>query len=117
MIPSTAQVLGFFNLVVGLMLISSLGLFVGGFIMYLIRLGTWPTYRDDALRIMEFGVSVLFTLIMLLAIQQFLATHIMVAVSAAGLIIIVLFAWVIVRDLATQAPERPATAAPGPPRA
>lgn len=107
MIPDTAQVLGFFNLLVGLMLVASLLLFGGGFVMYLVRLGTWPTYRDDALRLMEAGVAVLFTLIVLLAIQQFLATHIMVAVSGAGLVIVVLVIWVIVRDIATQTPEGP----------
>ncbi len=102
MVPSTAQVLGVFNLLVGLMLVASILFFVGGFIMYLVRLGTWPTYRDEAIDVMAWGVSILFTLIVLLAIQQFLARHIFVAVSGAALIIVLGIAYVIVRDVSTS---------------
>ncbi len=109
MLPSTAQVLSFFNLLVGLLLVASLLLFLGGFAMYLIRLGTWPTYRDTAITLMEWGVSILFTLIVLLIVQQFLLRNLFVAVSLASTIIIIVVAWVIVQDIATAKPpeEKP----------
>ncbi len=106
MIPNTAQVLGLFNLVVGLMLVASILLFVGGFVMYLIRLGTWPTYRDDAIVIMGWGVTVLFMLVVLLAIQQFLSRNILVAVSAAAFIIVLLVIYVVGKDILTQKPKK-----------
>ncbi len=104
-LPTTAQVLSFFNLFIGLMLVASFLLFVGGFIQYLVRLGTWPTYRDEAIEMMQWGVSVLFTLIVLLAIQQFLLRHLMVAVSGVALIFVVFVVWVIAKDLMTPKPK------------
>jgi hypothetical protein len=106
MIPSTAQVLGFFNLLVGFMLVASLLFFIGGFIMYLIRLGTWPTYRDTAIELMEWGVSILFTVIVLLTIQQFLLSHLLVAVSVVSMVIIVGVVWIIAKDVVTAEPAK-----------
>lgn len=106
MLPSTAQVLGYFNLLVGLMLVASLVLFLGGFVIYLVRLGTWPTYRDEAVKLMLYGVAVLFTLIALLAIQQFLSAHLLVAVSFVALVVIVAIVWLIVKDITTTEPPK-----------
>lgn len=103
MIPSTPQVLGFFNLVAGLMLTASVLLFIGGFAVYLVRLGTWPTYRDEAVKAMEWGVAVLFVLVVLLAVQQFLSTHLLAAVTLAALAVIGIVVWVLIKD-ATEAP-------------
>jgi len=93
MIPTTTQVLAFFNLFAGIMLTASIGLFIGGFIIYLVRLGTWPTYRESAVQLMMWGVSILFTLVLVLAVQQFLLDHLMVAVVIGALIIIALVIW------------------------
>jgi hypothetical protein len=105
-IPTTTQVLSFFNLLVGLMLVVSLILFIGGFVLYLVRLGTWPTYRDEAVELMMWGVTVLFTIVLLLALQQFLLSHLALAVSIVGMIIIVLVAWLIIRDLSGGSEEK-----------
>lgn len=99
MLPSTPQVLGFFNLIVGLMVVISVTLFLGGFVIYLIRLGTWPTYRTQALRIMSWGVAVLFTLVLILAVQQFLARHVLVAVSIAAFVVILVVLWIIMQGV------------------
>ncbi|HWP61040.1 MAG TPA: hypothetical protein VN495_00345 [Candidatus Paceibacterota bacterium] len=117
MLPTTAQVLGYFNLLVGLMLTASILLFCGGFAQYLSRLGTWPTYRDDSVNMMKAGVATLFTLIVLLAIQQFLSTHLLVAVSIVALIVIIAVVWVIAKDLATPAPPPARPPRNGPPPA
>lgn len=103
--PSTTQVLAFFNLFAGIMLTLSILLFVGGFIMYLVRLGTWPTYREQAVEIMKYGVATLFVLIVVLGVQQFLMRHLLVAVSIGALILIYLVIWAFAT--AAQAPPPP----------
>jgi len=103
MIPSTTQLLTFFNLLAGTMLTISLGLFIGGFILYIVRLGTWPTYREEAIEVMKWGVSILFTLILLLAVQQFLLTHLTVAVTIGAILIVGVVAWVLMSGLSEPA--------------
>ena len=90
---TTTQLLAFFNLFVGVMLTISIVLFIGGFLMYLVRLGTWPTYREEAVEVMKWGVSTLFTLVVILAIQQFLLNHLLVAVVIGALIILYFIFW------------------------
>jgi hypothetical protein len=90
---TTTQLLAFFNLFVGIMLVSSILLFCGGFVVYLVRLGTWPTYREEAVNIMMWGLSILFTLVMLLGLQQFLLSHQTVAVTIGALILIAILIW------------------------
>ncbi|RJQ34689.1 hypothetical protein C4568_02045 [Candidatus Parcubacteria bacterium] len=104
MIPTTTQLLTFFNLFVGVMLVTSILLFCGGFLMYLTRLGTWPTYREEAVEIMKWGVSVLFTLVIILAIQQFLLSNLTVAVTVLVLIFVALVFWAYMT--ATAAPPK-----------
>lgn len=107
MLPNTSEVLAFFNLLVGLMLVVSVLLFVGGFIMYLIRLGTWPTYRDEALKLMEYGVAVLFTLIILLIVQQFLMSHLLVAVTLVAFVIVIAVVLGVASEFKSAPPPRP----------
>src|SRR3989344_9367876 len=90
---STPYILAFFNLFTGLMLTLSLVFFIGGFIIYLVRLGTWPTYREDAVELMKWGVSILFTLILILGVQQFLLSHLLVAGVIVAAFIIGLIVW------------------------
>ena len=65
------QVIGLFNIFVGLMLTVALFTYGLGFFLWLCRLGTWPTYRTEAIKIMEWSVVILFVLVVLLAIVQF----------------------------------------------
>ncbi|PIR83702.1 hypothetical protein COU18_03445 [Candidatus Kaiserbacteria bacterium CG10_big_fil_rev_8_21_14_0_10_51_14] len=69
------QVIGLFNVFVGLMLTVAILLFCAGFITWIARLGTWPSYRTEAIKIMEWSVVVLFVLVVLLAIVQFFQNH------------------------------------------
>ena len=105
-VPTTTQVLAFFNLFTGMMLTISILLFVGGFIVYLVRLGTWPTYRDQAIELMKYGVVTLFVLIVVLGAQQFLMRHLLVAVSIGALVLIYFVVWA----FATAAKQPPAPA-------
>ena len=94
MLPTTiTQVVGLFNIFVGLMLTLSVLLMGAGILMWIIRLGTWPTYRDEALVLMEWAVGILFTLILLLLLSQFVQQHTAAAVFILGLIIIGVLVW------------------------
>jgi|GEM_PF-1375595 len=65
-----SQAFGLLNILVGLMLVAALLLFFGGFIAYLTRLGLES--RIQGLRIMYYGVSILFVLIIILGIVHYL---------------------------------------------
>jgi len=62
-------------------------LFFGGLGVYFTRLGTWPSDRDLAIKIMEWGVSVLFVLIVILAIVQFFQNYPKVATTVVSAIV------------------------------
>lgn len=102
LLPSAAsaqvlsQVSGLFNIMVGLMLVFAFLFFFGGLGMWAVRLGTWPTYRDEAIRLMQWGVVILFVLAALLAIVQFVQTHVAVATFLAGIVIVIGVAWMVV---------------------
>ena len=94
--PTPAEALTFvsvaelFNIFIGLMLTAALLLFFGGLWVYFSRLGTWPNNRDEALKIMEWGVAVLFTLIILLALVQFFQRYPKVMGTFVAAIVILL---------------------------
>lgn len=69
------QLIGLFNIFVGLMLVAAFMAYGTGFVMWVTRLGSWPSPRDEAIHIMLWAPSILFTLVVLLAIVQFLQAH------------------------------------------
>ena len=93
---AVSQVVGIFNLLVGLMLTAALLAYGFGFIMWWIRLGTWPTYRTEAIKILEWAVAILFTLIVLLAIVQFFQRHPHEATYVISAVVIILVIWMVV---------------------
>lgn len=52
-----------------------------------VRLGTYPTYRDESIDMMQWGVAVLFVLTVLLGIAQFVQTHMAASMFAIGAVI------------------------------
>lgn len=105
--PTITEILAFFNLFAGLMLSISIIVFLGGFVLYVARIGTWPTYREVAVRIMRWGVTILFALVVILGLQQALLAHLMVAAVIGALIIIGLLVWALVSG-SEEAPKPPA---------
>lgn len=91
-----SQLAGLFYIIVGLAVAASVLLMGGGFIMWIARLGTWPTYRDDAIRLMEWGVATLFTLIVVLGIVEFIQTHTSLTLYIVSVVVIVLVIWIII---------------------
>ena len=93
---SFTQAIGLFNIFVGIMLTVALFTYGLGFILWLCRLGTWPTYRTEAIKIMEWSVVILFVLVVLLAIVQFFQNHRQAATWVVSIIIGIFIIWVIV---------------------
>jgi VIT1/CCC1 family predicted Fe2+/Mn2+ transporter len=104
-VGAVSRVVGIFNVMVGLMLTVALLTYGIGFIMWVIRLGTWPTYRTDAIRALEWSVATLFTLVVLLAIVQFFQRHPYEATYVLSAIVIILIIWIIVYLIAHSGGE------------
>src|SRR3989338_2431657 len=90
-----SRVLGVFNVFVGLMLTAALLTYATGFIVWVIRLGTWPSYRTEAIKIMEWSVVILFVLVVLLAIVQFFQYHPKEAGWVVSVIVGLIIIWII----------------------
>ena len=87
------QFLNLFNIFVGFFLAATLLIFFGGLGAYISRLGTWPNHRDQALKVMEWAVAMLFVLIVLVAIVQAFERHTaaVMAVIAAIIILLIIY--------------------------
>lgn len=65
-----SEFVGIFNVFVGILLVAALLFFFGGFVLYLVRLGT--EHRSEGLDYMKQGNTILFILVVLLIIVQFI---------------------------------------------
>lgn len=97
-----SEVAGLFNIMVGLMLTLSFLMFFGGLGMWFVRLGTYPTYRDEAIKLMTWAVAILFVLAVLLAVVQFVQRHTALASFLVGVAIVIAVAWVAVKVSQTK---------------
>ncbi len=78
------------------MLTTALVIYGIGFVVWFVRLGTWPTYRTEAIKIMEWSVVILFVLTVILAIVQFFQYHPRQAGIVGSFIVAILIVWMIV---------------------
>lgn len=90
-----SQAFGFFNILVGLMLVAAFLSFFGGFTAYLTRLGLES--RMQGLRYMYWGSAILFVLIVLLTIVNFLQFNPAVVFGIIAVLIVIFGAWAIVK--------------------
>ena len=104
-VQAVSRIVGVFNIFVGLMLTASILLYGVGLIMWFIRLGTWPSYRTVAVRVLEWAVAVLLVLVVLLAIVQFFQGHPHAAAYVISFIVVAIVIWIIVY-LASHSSER-----------
>jgi hypothetical protein len=100
---TVSQAFGFFNIFAGLMLVAGLLLFFGGFISYLTRLGLEG--RVQGLRYMYWGETVLFVLILMLAVIHYLQFHPTIIFLIIGAIIVVFGSWAILQATASAGEE------------
>jgi predicted small integral membrane protein len=90
------QFAGLFYIIVGLTLVASILLMVGGISMWFVRLGTADTYRDEAIEIMEWGIATLFTLILVLGVVEFIQRHTQTVLYIIGIAVILLVIWLVI---------------------
>jgi hypothetical protein len=86
---------GIFNIVVGLMIVAAFVLFFGGFSAWLSRLGLES--RLDGIKAMYYGTTILFVLIVLLAVVKFVQTHTELVLALLGVVVVALVAWAAVQ--------------------
>lgn len=97
-----SQALGLFHIVVGLILAGILLVFAAGLVVYVARFNTWPSYRDAAIRVMEWAVVMLFTLIVALSIIKAIQFHGEIALPILASLVIIVVVFYIARYFATQ---------------
>lgn len=86
------QMVELFNIFVGLMLAVALLVFLGGLGSYLSRFSTWPSHRDQSIKVMEWGVAILFVLIVILGIVQYFEKYPKVTSTILAVIILLIIA-------------------------
>ncbi len=91
------QALGVFHMFLGAYLVVTLLVFSIGVYSYFARLGTWPTYRDISIEVMEWGLVMLFVLVVLLGIVQFFQKYPGGALPILAFVLIVIAAFFILR--------------------
>jgi cytochrome c oxidase subunit IV len=72
-VVNISEVTGLFNILVGFMFVAAVSTFVGGIISYMVDFGNHE--RLKGIGLMEWGVAILFTLVVLLGIVQFIQSH------------------------------------------
>lgn len=82
------QIAEIFNIFVGLMLAAAILVFLGGLGGYFAQLGTWPSFRDRSIKTMEWGVAILFVLVILLGTVQYFQQYPKITGAILALIII-----------------------------
>lgn len=100
------EFVGLFNIFVGLMLVAAFLSMGAGLIVWGVRLGTYPTYRDEGIQLMRLAVTILFVLIVLLALAQFVQKHTAAASFAVGLVVFALFAWFLIAVATSKEEEK-----------
>jgi len=89
------EIVGLFNIFVGIMLAIAFIIYIAGMITWAIRLGAWPSYRDEAIGILQWPVAILFVLIVILGIVQLVENHLRAATFVLGVMIVIAVAWLV----------------------
>jgi hypothetical protein len=98
------QFLGLLNVFVGLFIVASVLLFGSGLWVWAVRLGT--IHRDVGVKLMEWGVVVLFVLIVLLGVARLIERHTVVVAYAAGIIVLIVIALFVLSALQKSAEKK-----------
>ncbi len=89
----------FINTFVGIYLTIILLTLGTGLFLYFGRLGTWPSNRDEAIIVFEWTVVMLFTLVVIVAVAQFIERDPQFAMRILGFVaacaFIALLAWAV----------------------
>lgn len=94
-----ATIIALFNILVGVMLTTSIVMMVAGLMVWYVRLGTYPTYRDQAISMMQWGVAILFVLVVLLGVAQFVQTHMSLSMLLIGAVVAAAIAYFVITTM------------------
>ncbi|MDP3646053.1 MAG: hypothetical protein Q8R25_03120 [bacterium] len=97
------DIFSLFNIFVGLMVVSAIIAYAAGLITWMILLGT--VGRSRGIRIMEWGVVILFVLVVLLAIVQFFVGHPAAATLAVSAVIAVFIGYIVLEVIKSSGGE------------
>lgn len=100
-----STVVGLFNIVVGLMVVAAFLMMGGGLALWYVRLGLFPSYRDEAIKMMQWGVAILFVLVILLWVAQFVQTHKALATMLVIAVVAAAVAYFVVTQVLTSSGE------------
>lgn len=109
-----AQVLGYIDIVIGLFLAASVISYAGGMILWATRYGTWA--REDAFPFLQFGITTLFVISVLLALIHWFLKHTSTILYVISFILVILCGVLVMRSVRGKK-EEPGLGPPrGPPR-
>jgi len=103
---SVSEVAGLFNIMAGFMFVAAFAVFAGGVITYFVHFGNQE--RLEGIALMEWGVAILFVLVVLLGAAQFFQRHEGITnVITAAIVIIAVVAVAFMFLAEPSAPEKP----------
>lgn len=94
------QTTSIFNIFVGLMLVAALLTYGVGAVIWVTRLNSWPSFRTEGTKILEWAVVILFVLVVLLGIVQFFRDHPHIATYTTAVLVVLIVGWVLVKTFA-----------------
>lgn len=100
---SIARALGYLDIFIGLFLAVSIVMFVGAFIVYLVRYGT--AHREEMFEYMHWSIAILFVISVLLALIHFFQSHTSAVIYLVGIIAFLLIT-VFIIHIAAKKPEK-----------
>ena len=100
------QIAEIFNIFTGLMLTAAILVFLGGLVSYFPRLGTWPNYRDDSIKIMEWGVTILFVLVVIMGIVQYFERYPKITSTILSSLVIIIIGVFILKNFTAEKHEK-----------
>ncbi len=81
------------NVFLGVYMTVMLLMLCAGIAMYIGRIGTWPSNRDEAIRVFEWVVAMMFTLVVIVAVGKFVDRNPVIASRIAGVCVFGVVVW------------------------
>lgn len=99
------QAAGLLNIVIGVLLVAAILTYIGGMIIWVAFLGSYPSPRDKAIDILLWVPPILFTAIVVLAVAQFVQNHPDTALYIISLAVFAAVAWVVAQAVRSAPAE------------
>lgn len=98
-----AQVAGYFNVGVGLVLLAALGLYAAGFGKWVTHLGL--SYRDEGIHRMETATVMLFWLLVVLGVVRFVQYHTAFTLQLLAVLVVLFGGWFVIKAVQASGGE------------